>query len=42
MDQLKRTNFFNELTGEIYLTNFQAFSKLDPELAKRALKLKHN
>ena len=42
MDQLKRTNFLEELTGEIYLTNFQAFLKLDPELAQRALKLKYN
>ena len=42
MDQLKRTNFLEELTGEIYLTNFQAFLKLDHELSQRALKLKYN
>ena len=34
MDQLKKTNFLEELTGEIYLTNFQAFLKLEPKWLK--------
>ena len=41
MDQLKKTNFLNELTGEVFLTNFQAFLKLEPKMANKTLKLKN-
>ena len=41
MDQLKKTNFLDELTGEVFLTNFQAFLKLEPKLANKTLKLKN-
>ena len=34
MDQLKKTNFLDELT-EVFLTNFQAFLKLEPKLANK-------
>lgn len=40
MDQLKKTNFLDELTGEVFLTNFQAFLKLEPKMANKTLKLK--
>ncbi len=41
MDQLKKTNFLDELTGEVFLTNFQAFLKLEPKIANKTLKLKN-
>ena len=41
MDQLQKTNFFDELSGKVYLTNFQAFLRLDPELANKTLKIKN-
>ena len=41
MDQLKKTNFLDELTGEVFLTNFQAFLKLEPKMANKTLKLKN-
>ena len=41
MDQLKKTNFLDELTGEVFLTNFQAFLKLEPKMASKTLKLKN-
>ena len=42
MDQLQKTNFFEKLTGEVFLTNFQAFLRLEPELTNRTLKSKKN
>ena len=42
MDQLKKTNFLDELTGEVFLTNFQAFLKLEPKMANKTIKLKNN
>ena len=41
MDQLKKTNFLDELTGEVFLTSFQAFLKLEPKMANKTLKLKN-
>lgn len=41
MDQLKKTNFLHELTGEVFLTNFQAFLKLEPKVTNKTLKLKN-
>ena len=41
MDQLKSSNFLEELTGEIFLTNFKAFLSIEPELANKTLKLKN-
>jgi len=41
MDQLKKTNFLDELTGEVFLTNFQAFLKLEPKMANKTQKLKN-
>jgi len=37
MDRLKRSDFLNELTGKVHLTQFDAVSSIDPELARRAL-----
>ena len=36
MDRLKRTDFLEELTGEIFLTQFDAVCALDPDCANRA------
>ena len=33
--------YLEEITGEIFLTNFKAFLSLDPELANKTLKLKN-
>ncbi len=37
MDQLKRSSFLNELTGQVYLTQFDAVASINPELATRTL-----
>ncbi len=37
MDGLARTHFLNELTGNVYLTQFDAFSDLSPRLAQATL-----
>ena len=37
MDQLKRTHFLSELSGQVFLSQFDAFKYLEPELAKKTL-----
>ena len=37
MDRLKRTHFLRDLTGEVFLTQYDALKKLSPELTARAL-----
>jgi SulP family sulfate permease len=37
MDQLKRTHFLSELSGQVFLSQFDAFKYLEPELAERTL-----
>ncbi len=37
MDRLKRSHFLDALTGEVFLSQYEAFKALDPETAKRAL-----
>jgi sulfate permease, SulP family len=34
MDRLKRSHFLNELTGKIHLTQFDAVSSINPDLAQ--------
>ena len=36
-DQLKRSHFLEELTGKVHLTQFEAVSSINPELAKKTL-----
>jgi SulP family sulfate permease len=37
MDRLQRSDFLNELTSNVHLTQFDAVSSIDPDLARRAL-----
>ncbi|GAB4141178.1 MAG: solute carrier family 26 protein [Sphingomonadales bacterium] len=37
MDRLKRSHFLDDLTGEVFLSQFDALRSLDPETAQRAL-----
>ncbi len=37
MDRLKRSHFLEELTGKVYLTQFEAVSSIKPDLAQRTL-----
>ncbi len=37
MDRLARTDLIDELTGRVYLTQYDAFCDLSPELARRTL-----
>jgi SulP family sulfate permease len=37
MDQLQRSHFLQELTGKVYLSQYDAFSDLDPQAARTAL-----
>lgn len=37
MDRLKRSHFLQALSGQVFLSQFEAFAALDPETAKRAL-----
>jgi SulP family sulfate permease len=37
MDRLKRSHFLEELTGKVHLTQFDAVSSIDPDLARRTL-----
>ncbi len=37
MDRLKRSHFLEDLTGKVYLTQFEAVSSIKPELAQRTL-----
>jgi len=40
MDSLKRSHFLEELTGKVHLTQYEAVSSINPELAKRTLETK--
>jgi SulP family sulfate permease len=37
MDRLKRSHFLHELTGKVHLTQFDAVSSINPELARQTL-----
>ena len=37
MDRLKRSHFLEELTGKVHLTQYDAVSSINPELARRTL-----
>lgn len=37
MDRLQRSNFLRELSGNVFLSQYDAFSTLDPEAARKAL-----
>jgi sulfate permease, SulP family len=37
MDRLKRSHFLEELTGKVHLSQFEAVSSINPELARRTL-----
>lgn len=37
MDRLKRSHFLQALSGEVFLSQYEAFAALDPETAARAL-----
>lgn len=39
MDGLKRTNFPEDLTGKVFLSQFDAFQTLDPEAAETAMNM---
>jgi len=38
MDRLKRSDLLTELTGEVFLTQFDAVCKLDPDCANKAMR----
>ena len=40
MDRLKRSHFLEELTGKVHLTQYEAVSSINPELASRTLEAK--
>jgi SulP family sulfate permease len=37
MDRLKRSHFLEELTGKVHLSQYEAVSSINPELARRTL-----
>jgi hypothetical protein len=37
MDRLKRSHLLEELTGKVHLTQYDAVSSINPDLARRAL-----
>ena len=37
MDRLKRSHFLEELTGKVHLTQYDAVSSINPDLARRTL-----
>ena len=37
MDRLKRSHFLEELTGKVYLTQYDAVHNINPDLARRTL-----
>jgi SulP family sulfate permease len=37
MDRLKRSHFLDELTGKVHLSQYDAISSIDPDLARRTL-----
>jgi hypothetical protein len=36
-ETLKRSHFLDELTGKVHLSQFEAVSSMNPELARRTL-----
>lgn len=38
MDQLKRSSFLDDLTGQVFLSHFEALQTLDPNTARRGLR----
>jgi SulP family sulfate permease len=36
MDRLKRSDFFEHLTGEVFLSQYEAMRRLDPDSLARA------
>jgi SulP family sulfate permease len=42
MDSLKRSHFLDELTGKVHLTQYNAVSSINPELAHNTLNTKKN
>jgi hypothetical protein len=40
MDRPRRSHFFEELTGKIHFTQYDAAYNINPELAQRSLKAK--
>ena len=39
MDRLKRSHFFEELTGKVHLTQNDAVHSINPDLARRTLEV---
>jgi SulP family sulfate permease len=39
MDRLQRSHFLAELTGKVYLTQYEAVANINPELARRTLEV---
>jgi SulP family sulfate permease len=37
MNRLRRSHFLEELTGKVHLSQFEAVSSINPELARRTL-----
>jgi hypothetical protein len=37
MDRLKRSHFLEELTGRVHLTQYDAVSSINPDLARRTV-----
>ncbi|MCK9992450.1 MAG: sulfate permease, SulP family [Alphaproteobacteria bacterium] len=42
MDQLQRSHFLEELTGKVFLSQYEAFAALDPQAAKMAMEQRHS
>jgi SulP family sulfate permease len=40
MDRLKRSHFLEELTGKVHLTQYDAVSSINPDLARRTREAK--
>ena len=40
MDRLKRSDFLEKLTGKVHLTQYEAFSSIKPDLARKTLEIK--
>jgi sulfate permease, SulP family len=41
MDRLQRSSFLTHLTGEVFLSQYQAMARLDPETTRRAAQATH-
>jgi len=42
MDRLQRSHFLEELTGKVFLSQYEAFAALDPQAAKMAMEQRHS